>query len=344
MSKRPVVFVLFVGLAAAGTTWWWRNREQAGQPTSLTLYGNIDIRTVQLAFDGEGLVTAVHVEEGARVKPGDVLATLDSSRLEAERDAAKAQVAAQEAVVRRLEAGARAQEIEQFRARVASAEARLANAEQTLKRFTQTTASGASSQQKLDDAQAQYNVEQAAVNEAKQALSLALEGPRQEDIEEAKARLEASRAQVRLLDNRIADTTLHTPTAGVIQSRLLEPGDYATRGRTVYTLAITDPKWVRAYVPEPDLGRVRIGAAAWVTADSFPGRRFPGWVGYVSSVAEFTPKAVETTDLRTQLVYEVRIYLTDPEDRLHLGMPTTVTIDENLPANAAPPVPGSLKP
>ena len=108
----------------------------------------------------------------------------------------------------------------------------------------------------------------------------------------------------------------------------MEPGDYATRGRAAYTLAMSDPKWVRGYVSEPDLGRVRPGARAWVTSDSFKNKTFDGWVGFISPVAEFTPKTVETTDLRTQLVYEVRIYVKDPEDRLRLGMPTTVVVDE----------------
>jgi HlyD family secretion protein len=96
--------------------------------------------------------------------------------------------------------------------------------------------------------------------------------------------------------------------------------------RPVFSLAITDPKWVRAYVSEPDLGKVRPGMAASVAVDSFPGRRFDGWVGFISPVAEFTPKAVQTEELRTSLVYEVRVFVKDPADELRLGMPATVTL------------------
>ncbi len=335
-KRRAVLPVLIVIAAAAGGTWWWNNRpKDRNEP--LTLYGNVDIRTVQLGFDGQAIVATVRSEEGARVQAGDVLATLDASRLNAELAEADAQVSTREVVLRRLEAGTRTQEIEQARARVKSAEAKLANAEESLKRLAQTTASGASSRQRLDDAASLVSVEHASLNEATQALDLALEGPRQEDIAEARAQLEAARAHVRLLQDRIADTELRAPSPGTIRSRLLEPGDYATPGRAVYVLALNDPKWVRTYVPEPSLGRVRHGARAWVRSDSSPDRRFEGWVGFISPVAEFTPKSVETTDLRTQLVYEVRVYLKDPEDLLRLGMPVTVVVDEESPPNAAPP-------
>ncbi len=333
--KKRAIFLLVLVLIAAGILWWRYGRPQ-GQPERLTLYGNVDLRTAQLAFDGNGIVTSMRMEEGAQVVTGQILATLDSSRTRAELDQANALVAAQEAVVRKLEAGTRKQEIEQARARVASLEAKLANAELRLQRYQKLSVAGGVSQESLDSAEMQGSVEQAGLEEARQALALALEGPRKEDIEEARARLEATRAQVRLLEKRLADTELRAPSPGTIRSRLMEPGDYATPGRAAYTLALDDPKWIRAYVPEPSLGRVRQGARAWVATDSFPEDRIEGWVGFISPVAEFTPKSVETTELRTQLVYEVRIYVKDPDDRLRLGMPATIVIDETSPPSAAP--------
>ena len=106
----------------------------------------------------------------------------------------------------------------------------------------------------------------------------------------------------------------------------------ASPQKPVFTLAILDPKWVRAYVSEPDLCKVHPGMTASVTVDSFPGRRFDGWIGFISSVAEFTPKPVQIEELRTQLVYEVRAFVNDPSDDLRLGMPATV----ELPLSAAP--------
>jgi HlyD family secretion protein len=113
----------------------------------------------------------------------------------------------------------------------------------------------------------------------------------------------------------------------------MEPGEMASPQKPVFSLAVVDPKWVRAYVAEPDLGRLHTGMIASIGVDSFPGRRFDGWVGFVSPVAEFTPKTVETEELRTSLVYEVRVFVKDPDDQLHLGSPATVY----LPTNAGEP-------
>jgi len=109
-----------------------------------------------------------------------------------------------------------------------------------------------------------------------------------------------------------------------------------TPQKPVFSLAVTDPKWVRAYVTEPDLGKVRSGMAASVMVDSFPSRRFEGWVGFVSPVAEFTPKAVQTEELRTSLVYEVRVFVKDPSDELRLGMPATVYLALDRQVRQAP--------
>jgi HlyD family secretion protein len=179
----------------------------------------------------------------------------------------------------------------------------------------------------LGDAQAQAEVDQAQLKVKEKALDLALEGPRKEDIAAAKETLESFKASLLLLNIRLADMTLTAPAAGVIQNRILEPGDMADPSRPVFTLALIDPKWVRAYVPEPDLGLIHLGMKAKILSDSFPDRTFDGWIGFISPVAEFTPKTVETTDLRTKLVYEVRVYVHDPKDLLRLGMPVTVFVD-----------------
>jgi HlyD family secretion protein len=160
----------------------------------------------------------------------------------------------------------------------------------------------------------------------RKALELLKLGPRDEEIAENEARLQAQKAQLAFLEQQLKDAKLIAPSNGVIRSRLLEPGDMASPQRPVYTLAITDPKWVRAYVSEPDLGKVAKGTVVTVTVDSFPNEEFEGWIGFVSSVAEFTPKTVQTEELRTSLVYEVRAFVKDPDDKLRLGMPATVHV------------------
>jgi len=143
----------------------------------------------------------------------------------------------------------------------------------------------------------------------------------------AKASLLAYEADLALAQRELADAQLCAPTNGVIRNRILEPGDMASPIKPVLTLAITDPLWVRAYLSEADLGKVWPGMAATVSTDSFPHRRYEGWVGYISPTAEFTPKTVQTPDVRTSLVYQVRVYVHNPRNELRLGMPATVRID-----------------
>ena len=159
---------------------------------------------------------------------------------------------------------------------------------------------------------------------SQKSLELELAGPRKEDIAQAEAQLRAEEAQLALLRQQWKDAELLSPLDAVVRSRIVEPGEMASPQKAAFTLAITDPKWVRAYVSEIDLGALREGFKATITADAFPARSFPGWIGFISSVAEFTPKSVETTELRSSLVYQVRVFVQDPANELRLGMPATV--------------------
>jgi HlyD family secretion protein len=164
---------------------------------------------------------------------------------------------------------------------------------------------------------------------------LANVGPRKEDIAAAEALLRVKQAQLLVLQQQLSDAELVAPTNAVVRSRLLEPGEMSSPQRPVFNLAIVDPKWIRAYVSETDLGKVHNGMKAAISADSFPGRSFAGWIGFIGSVAEFTPKTVETVDLRSSLVYEIRVFVKDPQDQLRLGMPATVQLelDQNTPGH-----------
>jgi HlyD family secretion protein len=243
---------------------------------------------------------------------------------------AEAQVAAQSEAFRRLQNGSRPEEVAQARASVASAEADAENAKsqyERLEAISKTSSGRAVSQQDLDAAHAALRVAQARLQTARKSLELSVAGPRAEDVAQGKAQLDAVNAELALLKRQLADADLVSPTAGVVRSRLMEPGEMASPQRPVFSLALTDPKWVRAYVSETDLGRLKPGAAATVHIDSYPDRALSGWVGYISSVAEFTPKAVQTEELRTSLVYEVRVFVKDPDNVLRLGMPATVALD-----------------
>lgn len=325
MRRRLTILGSVVVLAAVGATMWWLAHRR-GVPDVLTLYGNVDLRQVDLPFNGSQRIAAVLVQEGDRVRQGQVLARLDTSRLAPEVAQVRAQAAAQAAIVERMHHGSRPEEIAEARANLAQAQADALNARRNYARQKILLEGSATSRQNFDDAKTAAEMADARVELNKKALDLAVKGPRQEDIDQAEAQLRSNQAQVALLEQQLADAELVAPRDAVVRSRLMEPGEMASPEKPVFSLAITDPKWVRAYVSESELGFLHPGMAAWVAIDSFPNRRFDGWIGFISSVAEFTPKSVETEELRTSLVYEVRVFVKDPADDLRLGMPATVFV------------------
>jgi len=285
-----------------------------------------------LAFNNSQRIAEIVVQEGDRVQRGQLLARLDTSRLKPQVDEASAQVAAQREVVTRLRNGSRPEEIAQAKANLESAKADAANVRrrhERLELLAKQSSGGAVSQENIDNAKAALAVADARVLVSQAALDLTLAGPRKEEVAEAEARLRAQQAQLEYLNQELADAELTAPVDATVRTRIMEPGDMASPSRPVFQLAITDPKWIRAYISESDLGKVRPRMKATIGVDSFPDRRFDGWVGFISPVAEFTPKAVETQELRTSLVYEVRVFVKDPKDELRLGMPATVylTVD-----------------
>ncbi len=337
MGRKFLLILLLLILAGAGLcATWWQNH---GDPDrrQLVLYGNIERRDARLVFPEQDIVAEILAEEGDLVSEGQVLARLRNTRLEQQLRQARAQVRAQAQVVRRLEKGPRPQEIDQIRTNIAMVRSKIANARETLDRLEKTARLGASSAQTRDNARTTLAVETAQLKGLQLALDLALEGSRAEDIAQARAVLDGDQAQVAYLQARLADTVLKAPAAGIIQSRLLEPGELAGPSQPVFVLALTTPKWARCYISEPDLGRIREGLTVGIRSDSWPDRIFPGQVGFISPVAEFTPRNVETSDLRTKLVYELRIQVEDPQNELRLGMPVTVQLSPS-------PAPGQSRP
>ncbi|HXU94013.1 MAG TPA: efflux RND transporter periplasmic adaptor subunit [Gallionella sp.] len=277
--QRKFLFIFATGVLVAASVAWYLNGHRTAGGNDLVLYGNVDIRQVQLAFNGAERIEQMLVREGEQVKRGQLLATLDTSSLSAQVRKAQAEVEV---------------------ARIAAV-----NAEHTYERAKALVARHFVAQQQADDAR---------------AASAA-----------ARATSQAGRAALEVARQALADTALYAPDDGIIQQRILEPGDMASPQRPVYTLALTDPLWVRAYVQEHDLGKVKLGMRAEVATDSYPGKRYQAWVGYVSPSAEFTPKSVETPEVRSNLVYQVRVFVCNPQNELRLGMPATVSIPLNEP-------------
>jgi HlyD family secretion protein len=280
VNKKALLPLVVIILAlVAGVVYWKTQRASSDNSGSLVLYGNIDIREVRLAFNGNEHVGEIFVEEGDRVNPGQLLARLHTDRLQAER--------------KRLHAEMVAAEAEAHAAKLSY---------QRIKRLAK---------QKLS------SQDDADVSEAKSRV--------------AAAHVMAAEAALAEIDQALLDAEIYAPQAGVIRERIVEPGDFVTPQTPVLTLALTDPVWVRTYLPESRLGQVKPGVRAEIRTDSYPDKIYDGWVGYISPTAEFTPKNVETPELRTRLVYQMRVYACNTANELRLGMPATVILhpDEN---------------
>ena len=324
--KIFLLLIAAVVLGTSGVAAWYFGNHRAVSADALTLYGNVDIRQVQLAFNGSERIARMQAKEGEPVKQGQLLATLDTVRLARNVDLQQAQLASQQQVIARLEAGSRPEEIRKAQADVEAARITADNSTHTYQRLKALVLKHFVAQQQADDALAAADAAQAKYHALQETLKLVQMGSRKEDIAAAQAMLKANQAALEVAGKALADASLYAPDNGIIQERILEPGDMASPQRSVYTLALTDPIWVRAYVQGPDLGKLKSGMRAEVSTDSFPGKSYRAWVGYISPTAEFTPKSVETTEVRSSLVYQVHIFVCNPQDELRLGMPATVTI------------------
>lgn len=331
MSKKiPLIGLIIILITIAIYYVFYGSNQHTDQ---ITLYGNVELKQVALAFNASERITHLTAEEGDWVKKGQLLGQLDTRTLLVEMAKANAQIKVQEAALSRLQNGSRPEEIAQAKADVEAANANVSHSKALYNRLltiSKTTNGQGVSKQDVDEARSAYNRTLAQLTYKRKALELAEIGPRHEDIAEASAQLEIAKAQLALLERQQQESRLLSPVNATVRARLLEQGDMASPQRPVYTLAITDPKWVRAYIPESELGKVKLGMPAQVIIDSYPNNSIEGQVGFISSNAEFTPKNVQTEELRTSLVYELRIYVKDPDNKLKLGMPVTV----HLPLNS----------
>lgn len=330
--RRRIAVILAVLAIGALIAWWFDLPSRLGWRSAdsdrITLYGNVDIRQVQLGFRVSGRVAEMNVDEGDSVKPDDLLARLDAKPYEDAVAAQSAQVANLRATLDKLVAGPRAAEIAQARAQLEEHMADYENAKLAYDRAFKLRPGQTISEAALDNARASRDTAQARVASARQALQLLEEGTRSEDIAAARANLAGAEANLSAAKTSLADTELKAPAAGVILSRLREPGAIVATSDIIFVLSLDRPVWVRSYVPEPLLGKIHPGMEVSVTSDSAPDTPYHGKIGFISPVAEFTPKSVETPELRTDLVYRLRIIIDEPGQGLRQGMPVTVHVPE----------------
>jgi HlyD family secretion protein len=318
-----VAIVIVLALLGA---YLWRQHGAHDPNAAFTLSGNVDVHQVELAFRVSGRISAVKVQEGDKVRAGEVLAELDPVPFQTDVDSAKADVAQAQAQLDKTRRGFRVEEVAQARATVAQRAADLENARVTLRRQEQLVAAGLVTHQQIDDAQMRVQMTQAALAASRDQLTLELRGSRIEDIEAQEAMLASAQARLEKAQTALSDATLLAPSNGIISVRARELGAIVQAGQTVYTLTLNDPVWIRAYVAQPRLGRIKPGMRVEVTIDSMPGKRYAGTVGFISPEAEFTPKTVQTEQVRDDLVYRIRVIASDPDNVFRQGMPVTVLI------------------
>lgn len=325
--KKPVVLILAVVIIVAligGGTWWYQSRQNNG----LTLYGNVDIRTVNMSFRVGGRLQSLTVDEGDAIKQGQTLGQLDQAPYENALMQAKANVATAQAQYDLMMAGYRAEEIAQAAASVKQAQAAYDYAQSYLQRQQGLWNRKLLSANDLENARSSRDQALATLKSAQDKLSQYRAGNRPQEIAQAKANLEQAQAQLAQSTLDLHDTVLTAPSDGTLLTRAVEPGSMLSAGSTVLTLSLTRPVWVRAYVDEKNLNQAQPGREILLYTDGRPNKPYHGKIGFVSPTAEFTPKTVETPDLRTDLVYRLRIIVTDADDSLRQGMPVTLQFNE----------------
>ena len=325
--KKPVALILVVVAIVAligGGTWWYQSRQNNG----LTLYGNVDIRTVNMSFRVGGRLQSLSVDEGDAIKQGQTLGELDKAPFENALMQAKANVATAQAQYDLMMAGYRAEEIAQAAAAVKQAQAAYDYAQSFLQRQQGLWSKRLLSANDLENAKSSRDQALATLKSAQDKLSQYRAGNRPQEIAQAKANLEQAQAQLAQSTLDLQDTVLTAPSDGTLLTRAVEPGSMLSAGSTVLTLSLTRPVWVRAYVDEKNLSQAQPGREILLYTDGRPDKPYHGKIGFVSPTAEFTPKTVETPDLRTDLVYRLRIIVTDADDSLRQGMPVTLRFSD----------------
>jgi len=342
MSETPSPFpwkrvVAIVALAAAlgGGYAYWRVYGPpsffARTSTALSLQGNVEVRQVNLGFKVAGRIEKLAVDEGAAVKAGQTLASLEKVYFEdalAQARALRDQAAANYA---KMKAGNRPEDIAQAEATLVLNQATLLDATQNLDRAQSLLNTASGTIKSYDDALATQRAAKARVNVASHALDLMNAGFRVEDVEAGHALLAQQDATVKVAERALADADLISPSDGVIESRAREVGSIVAAGEAVFVESLTRPVWIRTYVSEPDLPRLHPNMEVTVRTDDPKVPAMKGKVGFISTEAEFTPKTVETRELRTALVYRVRVVVADPGDALRQGMPVSVEIANQEP-------------
>jgi membrane fusion protein YbhG len=325
--KRTVLIILVALAIIAGGYLYIRTAANEAVDTTLRISGNIEAHESVVSFKVPGRIVELPVEEGQYVTKGDLLARLDDDDYREQVHVDEATVRAREAELELALAGSRIQEIKAAKQTLLDARADLNLKEQDFRRRRALLSEQGVSQEDLDTAATELKRAQATYERVKQNYDQIVEGTRKEQIAVNRANLQLARESLDMSRVKLSYTVLSAPTSGVILVRQVELGEVMAPGTPVVTIADLDHLWLRGYVNESDLGKVRWGQSATVHTDTFPDKTYRGRISFISSEAEFTPKSVETHKERVTLVYRVKIDMENPNHELKPGMPADAVID-----------------
>jgi HlyD family secretion protein len=328
--KRILIAVLVLaGLVVLGVWLYWGT--ETSDHDILRLSGHIEATETDLGFKVPGKIAAISFQEGDEVKAGEVVAELESHDLREEVKQAQARLETARANLAKMEAGYRPQEVREAQAAVAQAQADYDDKAKDFHRMQNLFERKTVSASTRDKSEAAYLMAKEALRRARENYDLLKSGYRREDIEAARADFKQAQAALELAKTRLGYATITSPVNAVVLARPVEPGHVTAVGATVLTLGDLDHAYFEGYIPETDLARVHYGQKAEITTDTYPGKRYPAWVSYISSKAEFTPKSVETFKERVTLVYRTKIRVENQSHELKPGMPAEAYIFLNQP-------------
>jgi HlyD family secretion protein len=324
--KRVLSVLLLAALAAAAVYFYPRWFGQRPVESGLKLSGNIEAHESLISFKVTGRIVDLPVEEGQAVKAGQLLARLDNDDYRQQVTVDQAALRVRDSQLTLALAGSRTQDIKAAQQAVRDATADLAQKKKDFERYDALYRKDEIPAQTRDLAQTNVERAQAALERQRQLYSELEEGTRKEEIAVDRANMHQANQSLEMSRIRLGYTVLTAPLGGVILVRQAELGEVVSPGTPVVTLADLDHIWVRVYVPETDLGRVRWGQEVAVRTDTYPGKSYRGRVSFISSEAEFTPKSVQTEKERVTLVFRVKVDVENPNYELKPGMPADVLL------------------
>ena len=323
---KRILLIIIIAAVIAGGLYYFLTQRKEEEGTFIKVSGNIEAIEVDVGFKVSGRIIGRYFEEGDWVDQGKVLAKLDDEDLRNRLEVARATLSSNEARLSKLLAGSRPEEIRQAEANLNQAKSDLSNKEAHFERMKLLLERGVVPRDTLDSAEAAYKMAKAASQAALENYLLVKEGPRKEDIDDARAQVEQARASVKLNETQLSYTTLYSPITGVVLVRSGEVGEVVNPGTSILTMADIENVWLKAYIPETDLSKVKWGQEVIVTTDLKPKKEYKGRISFISSQAEFTPKQIQTEKERVTLVYRIKVDISNKDHELKPGMPADAKI------------------